>query len=126
MKKLFSIVMLLLLMGITFASCTSPTSSAELNTNSLDISVVNSQLKIHNNSDRTAYLFVVERGYAAAINWAIHFGEPNISANGVKYIDLSKIASGQNNVKPGDEVIVYFWDDTNKSNTEVFNKIVKL
>ncbi len=125
MKKLFNIVMLLV-MGITITSCTSPTSPAALNNESLNISVVNSQLKIQNNSDETAYLFLVERGYAAAINWAIHFGEPNISANGVKYIDLSKIASGQNNVKPGDEVIVYFWDDTNKSNTEVFNKIVKL
>lgn len=122
MKKLFNIVMLLV-MGITIASCTSPTG---LSNESLNISVVNSQLKIQNNSDETTYLFVVEREYSAAINWAVHYGEPNISKNGVKYIDFSEVAIGQNGVKPGEEVIVYFWDDTNKSNPEVSNKIVKL
>ena len=113
-------------MGIAIASCTSSTAPTGLNNNSLNISVVSSQLKIQNNSNETAYLYIVERQYAAAINWAVHYGEPSISKNGVKYIDFSEIASGQNGVKPGDEVIVYFWDNTNKSNPEVFNKIVKL
>jgi len=121
MKNIINFSFLLLL--FLFISCSSPTNPLE---NVLSFESFNSELKISNGSSKTLYLFVVQRGTAAAINWAPHFNDPKVLKYNSILINFSDIYYGDKTVKSGDEVIVYYWDDSNKLNPNVHNKVIIL
>jgi len=105
-------------------SCSSPTDPIE---NRVNIEPLESQLKISNNSVRTIYTFTVEREASATINWTPLFDGIEILKNDSVLIDYSKIWNGSDEpVKSGDEVIVFYWDDSNKSNPIINSKVIKL
>jgi|SRR3990172_8358190 len=120
-NKIFFLFVLLLFISV---SCSSPTETTE---NSLSVEALTHQLKIVNNSNQTVYLFVVERGTAASINWAPHFNDPKVIKYSSILIDYSEIYNGTaGQVKAGDEVIVYNWNDSNKTKPEINSKVVVL
>lgn len=106
---------------IIFISCSSPSEPTE---NALSFESLEGHLKISNNSNKTIYLFVVERGIL--INWAPHFNEPKVLKYDSILIDYSEIYKGEEPVKSGDEVIVNFWDDSNKSKPDIYSRVVVL
>ena len=118
-----TIVYYFVLLLFILVSCSSPTDTTE---NSLSFVTLDGQLKITNNSNQTLYLFIVERGTAAAINWAPHFNDPKVIKFDPILIDYKEIYYGDKTVKSGDEVIVNYWDDSNKSNPNIYSKVIVL
>jgi len=105
-------------------SCLSPTAPNE---NSVSVTKLDNQLKITNNSSRTIYLVVVEQEIAALINWAPNFDGPKISKNSSMIIKYSEIYNGtEEPVKSGDKVILYYWDDSDKTTPQIFSTVVEL
>ena len=106
-----------------FVSCSSPTDPME---NAFSFESFNSKLKITNNTNKTLYLFVVQRGTAAAINWLPHFNDPKVLKFDSILIDYKEIYYGDKTVKSGDEVIVNYLDDSNKSKPNIYSKVIVL
>ena len=117
------IIYLFFLLIFFFVSCSSPTDPME---NAFSFESLDSQLMIKNNSNKTIYLFVVQRGTAAGINWAPHFNDPKVHKNDSILIDFKDIFYGDKTVKSGDEVIVNYWDDSNKANPKVYSIVIVL
>jgi hypothetical protein len=114
----------LIVISLILISCSSHTDHME---NFVRVLKWDTQLKIYNYTDRTIHLMLVERDIAASINWGPHFGEPKVLKNGSIFIKYSEIFNGLDEpVKAGDEVIFYYWNDTNKSKPKIFSKVVKL
>jgi len=119
-----TIVYYFVLLLFILVSCSSPTDTTE---NSLSFVTLDGQLKITNNSNQTLYLFIVERGTAAAINWAPHFNDPKVIKYSSTLIDYLEIYNGSEEpVKSGDEVIVNYWDGSNKTKSKIYSKVIKL
>ena len=121
MKNIINFCFLLLL--FLFVSCSSPTDPLE---NALSFESINSKLVVTNHSSETLYLFVVQRGTAASINWSPQFSDPKVLKYDSIIINFSDIYYGDKTVKSGDEVIVYYWDDSNKSKPNFHNKVIVL
>lgn len=58
-----------------FMACSNPVVTTE---NALSVKTLEDQLKITNNGNKTLYLFVVERGIAAVIDWIPQFSDPKV------------------------------------------------
>ena len=120
MKKVVSIFIVFILL----ISCSSPTESTE---NLISVTKMGNQLKITNNSNQTVYFFAVEQGTASLINWAPHFDDQKIIKNSSTIINYSEIYSGsEEQLKAVDKVIVYYWDDTEKTNPKIYSTVVEL
>lgn len=122
MKKIISFNLILLLLALI--SCTSPTATTE---NGVFVQTSDAQLKIFNVSNQTIHLFVVEREIAASINWRAGFRDSGLSKYESINIKYSDIYNGLNEpVKFGDEVIVYYWDESNKTKPKIYGEVVKI
>ena len=120
MKKVVSFFIVLILLF----SCSSPTESTE---NSVSVTKMGNQLKITNNSNQTVYFFAVEQRAASLINWAPNFNGPKIIISSSTIIDYSEIYNGsKDQIETGDKVIVYYWDDTEKTNPKIYSTVVEL
>ena len=120
MKKVVSFFIVLILLF----SCSSPTESTE---NSVSVTKMGNQLKITNNSNQTVYFFAVEQGTASLINWAPHFDDPKIIISSSTIINYSEIYNGsKDQIETGDIVIVYYWDNRDKTNPKIYSTVVEL
>ncbi|MCF6271425.1 MAG: hypothetical protein L3J41_17070 [Melioribacteraceae bacterium] len=121
MKTIFAIITLMAFLLVNCSTSTEPT-----NISALSITKNDNSLKINNDSFETVYLFVVERGRAAFLNWAPNFNDPKISAKDSININYNNIVGLEYPIKSGDEIIVYYWYKLDETNPEVFAKGVKL
>lgn len=110
--------------SIFLVSCSSPTESIE---DLVSVTKMSNQLKITNNSRETIYFFAVEQETAALIDWTPHFGDNIIKKNSFTIINYSTIEnrSGKQ-LSTGNNVILYYWDTTDKTNPNIFNTVIKL
>ena len=110
--------------SIFLVSCSSPTESIE---DLVSVTKMSNQLKITNNSSETIYFFAVEQETAALIDWTPHFGDNIIKKNSFTIINYSTIEnrSGKQ-LSTGNNVILYYWDTTDKTNPNIFNTVIKL
>ncbi len=122
MKILVSFLVVTFL--VLLVSCSSPTESTE---DLVSVTKMNDQLKITNNSSKTIYFFAVEQETASLINWSPLFGDNIIEKNSFTIISYSIIEnhSGKQ-LGTGNNVIVYYWDTTDKTNPNIFYTDVKL
>ena len=121
MKSIIKFCFLLLL--FLFISCSSPIDPLE---NALSFKSMNNKLVVTNNTGETLFLFAIQRGTAASVNWAPHFNDPKVLKYNIAIIEYKDIFYGDKTVKSGDEVIVYYWDDSNKSKPNIYSKVVVL
>jgi hypothetical protein len=106
-----------------FISCSSPTDS-DWSDFALSTQVIDEKIIITNNTNRTLYLFIVERGIIG--EWVPHFDEPKVQKFDTIIIEFSEIYYLMDPLKSGDEIIIYFWDDSVKSGAEIHNKLITL
>lgn len=124
MENAYMKSILILLIIILLSNCSSPT---EYTDKPISIEKLDDKLKITNYNNQTIYLFLVEQEIAALINWSPKFnGHLKIKKNNFLLIDFSDIYSGEKKLQNGDKIIVYYWDDSNKENPNVLNKIIQL
>lgn len=109
--------------SLFFLFCSSPTESTWYNS-ALSTRVIVEKIIVTHNTDRTLYLFIVERGIIG--DWAPHFDEPKVQKFDSIIIEFSEIYYITDPVKSRDEVVIHFWDDSNKSRTEVYNKLLTI
>lgn len=120
LKILYSLLTVI----FVFISCSSPTDPME---SKVWIKPTDSELKIFNGTDRTIYTFIVEREYSALINWAPNFSGSGLLPNSSTFVDYSKIGNGSTDaVKSGDEIVVHYWDESNKSKPKIYSQLVRL
>lgn len=113
-----------LIISWSLLSCSSPT---EITNTSLTIKSLDEHLEITNHHNRTIYFFLSERGSLALINWTTHFGEPNIPAYSKKIMSYENIYNSNSEpVSSGDELVITFWDDSNKNNPKINSVVIKL
>lgn len=118
-------ILFLIIISVSFIiSCSSPN---EPGIYAVDIQKTESQIQVTNNSSDTIYLSVFEQGVLAAINWKIHFDEPNITPSKTKSINYSEIYKGfERQLQHGDKVVVYYWYYSENSSPEVYHQIIEL
>ena len=94
------------LTALAIAGCTEPTSP--VSDGVLNVRAQDSLLQIENTSSAPVHRFIVERAYAARINWAGCAGPacPAIDAGAVVEIPYSLIAGYSSGAR---EAIVYWW-----------------
>jgi len=115
---------MLLLLIFLLISCSLPTVPTQ---DSISVTTSDNELKITNRSNKTIYLFVVEQKVAARIDWSPHFSEPNVNKYNTVKINYKDIYNGSNNpVRTGDKIIVYYWDDTDKTKPKIYSKLIQL
>ena len=121
MKKL--LLFIIVSLAYTFLSCSSPTEIDE----AITTLTTNNSIIINSSFNNTLYLFVVEQGIAARINWTTGFDDPKVSANGSISISYEDIYNGSSeSVKTGDKIILNYWDRSNEANPKVYSKVVEL
>lgn len=115
---------MLLLLIFLFMSCSLPTVPTQ---DSISATTSDNELEITNRGNKTIYLFVVEQKVAARIDWSPHFSKPNVDKYNSIKINYTDIYNGSNNsVTVRDRIIIYYWDDTDKTKPEINSKIIQL
>ena len=115
---------IIVVISFILLSCSSPT---EVTEDTIKVEQQETYLKIINTSEITLYLFVVEGEMAAKINWAPHFSDPKVEGRNTVNIEYSEILNDNDEpVKIGDELIIYYWNGSDRNNPKVFNKAVQL
>jgi len=120
MKRL----LLLAILSIFNSYCDLPTKEEDL---SVTIFNKSELLIIKNKRNETLYLFLVEQGYAASINWAPHFNIPKVNPYESILFPFTEIVNGDtNSSKTGDDVIVNYWTGINKTKPSIKSIVIRL
>lgn len=123
MKKLYLLVIVLFSLFFII-SCSIPNIYEN---DGIMITNRNNELKINNKSNNDIYYFIVEQGIATTILWAPSLTGPNIQRGKYAVIKFSEIYAGENQtVKEGSKVIIYYWDASLISITDVKSIVVEL
>ncbi len=109
---------------VLLVSCSSTTEATE---DLVSVTKMNNQLKITNNSSNPIYFFAVEQETASLINWNPLFGDNIIEKKSFTIINYSRIENQSGKQLGTDNnVIVYYWDTTDKTNPNILGIHVKL
>ena len=112
---------ILLCVPILFISC------SDVDDHQVLVSVSDDVLIIKNISSQTVFFFAVEQECAARINWVPHFNEPNLKGGEIFTIELNSIFNCESGpVKPGDKIILYYWEKSSDGSPEIKSKVVKI
>lgn len=96
--------------------------SRESSDDTVNISVVNSGMKIENESDVAIGYMAVEQGTAALIDWIVTCNDEYIIGSGaVRMVDTSQIIKWYQ----GCTAIVYFWQCPKSDDVKVYGKAVQ-
>ena len=105
-------------------SCTFPTMNAKP---AVTLSHTSDFLIIQNETLNKIYIFAVESGFVALIDWEPTFSKPSINGGKSLKINFKDISNGNSApVKKGDRIIVYLWTDNYKTTKKVYNESIIL
>lgn len=100
--------------------------SAESLDDSVSVTKTCRQLKITNNSYQTIYIFAIEEKSASLIEWSPSFDSPKIEKNRSLEIGYWEIVKKKRKLQKGDKIIIFYWDDTYKTTSKVYHKIIAI
>jgi len=105
------------------SACSNP---IEYEDPSVRVSVGDKALKITNIGFGRIYYFVVDRELLAVIDWGACFRGPSLSNQESVSILYEDIYGLNEPIKSGTEVMVFYWDDSNREDPEIKIQAVEL
>lgn len=123
--KSFNSVIVIIAFFVTY--CSSPTGPDNIE-NSVMVTNESGQILIMNLSDNDIYFNAIEANMSALVNWAPFYSKENqIKSNSSRIIDFTEIKYYPGSkLKSGDIIIIYYWEKSDNSTTEIHAKTVIL
>ena len=122
MKRIYNLFAVLII--LLLSSCNGVT---ENSFDEIGVSLSNNKMKIVNESDQTIYLFIVEKNYAALVEWNAGYDGLKIEPGKFIVINYQDIPNGKiTSVNHGDSIIIYYWKRAPINSPSIHNKVVEL